>query len=175
MKINFYVIIIFIILCAACSPQMTPLRGSYEVSPFQVISEKQIDTIWSNIIDLFATKGLSIKVIDKNSGLIVSEKTSLISNYTFEDDRGKLLNTNAWVVINRIQWMGSNVTPERLTGEWNVRIKPYAGGKTAINVNLTNIEGTRHYAKADYSPEQNFVFEGHSTGKFEQTIADIIK
>jgi hypothetical protein len=158
-----------------CSPQMLPLKGSYLDKPFEMTSDKSVDSVWSNIIDLFATKGLSIKVIDKNSGLIVSEKTSLMSHYTFEDDNGKLKDPNAWIVLSKIRWMGTDVTPERLTGEWNVRIKSAGGGKTTINVNLTNIEGTRHYSQSQYTTEKNFVFDGRSTGKFEQLIAELVK
>jgi hypothetical protein len=158
-----------------CSPKMLPLKGTYINKPYEITSDKSFDAVWSNMIDLFATKGLSIKVIDKNSGLIVSEKTSLISNYTIEDDNGKLIDPNAWIVISKINWMGTEVIPDRLTAEWNVRIKSNVEGKTIINVNLTNIDGSKYYAPTQYTAAQNFKFDGRSTGIFEKTIADQVK
>lgn len=158
-----------------CTPQLAPLKGNYMDKPYEITSDKSVDTVWSNVIDLFATKGLSIKVIDKSSGLIVSEKSSLASNYTFEDDNGKLRDANAWVVLSKISYAGGQMSPDKITGEWNVRIKAAQNGKTTINVNLTNIEATRYIAPSQYSATQNLTFQGKSTGKFEELIAGLVK
>lgn len=167
--------IIAITIFYSCTAKIYTLKGNYEDKPFEIISEKKVDVVWSNIIDLFATKGLSIKVIDKNSGLIVSEKTSLIQNYTFEDGNGRPKDKTAFVVLGAISYGGSNINPDKITGEWNVRIKEIPDSKTSINVNLTNIDATRYIPASQYNPMQNLTFQAKSTGKFEEIISNIVK
>ncbi len=117
----------------------------------------------------------AIKVIDKSSGLITTEKSSFISNYSYEGDNGQLESPNAWVVINKQTYGGSVIAPQKLTGEWNVRVKTTGDNKTSINVNITNIEGSYYQAQAPYTPQMNLTYEGKSTGKFEKIIADYVK
>lgn len=154
-----------------------PLKGNYLDKPYEVISDKTFEQVWTNIIDLFATKGLSIKLIDKSSGLIISEKTSFLNDYTFEDKTGNLENPNASVVIEKITYQGYNQSakPDKITGEWNIRIKDNGNGKTVVNVNLTNIDATSFIAGSQYSPARNLTFNGKSTGKFEELISTLIK
>jgi hypothetical protein len=153
------------------------LQGNYSDKPYEVVSDKQFDQVWSNTIDLFATKGFSIKLIDKNSGLIISEKTSFISDYTFEDMNGALENANASIVIEKKLVSGFNqfFKPQKITGECNIRIKENGTGKIVVNVNLTNIEATSFILGSQYSPAQNLIFNGKSTGKFEELITGLIK
>lgn len=167
--------IIIITIFYSCTAKVYTLKGNYEDKPFEIVSEKKVDVVWSNIIDLFATKGLSIKVIDKNSGLIVSEKTSLIYNYTFEDGNGKPKDKTAFVVLGKINYLGSNINPDKITGEWNIRIKEMPNGKTSINVNLTNIDATTYIPASQYNPMQNLTFHAKSTGKFEEIISNAVK
>jgi hypothetical protein len=153
-----------------------PLKGNYVDKPIEINSNKPYDQVWSNIIDLFATKGLSVKLIDKSSGLIVSEKTSLIDNYSFEDDKGLLVNPSAYVVLDRNEIKGfSKLTPDNVTAEWNVRIKSIDKNSTVINVNLTNINASKAVAGSQYSPARTFIFIGKSTGNFEKQISEIVK
>ena len=165
------------ILTSCMTLQPIPLKGNYLDAPYELETDKSFDEVWSNIIDLFATKGLSIKLIDKSSGLIVSEKTSFLNNYTFEDKSGNLENEEAYIVIEKVTYQGYNqsVQPDDLTGEWNVRIKKTENDKTLINVNLTNITGSKFIAGSDYSPAQNVNFKGKSTGKFEELITELVK
>jgi hypothetical protein len=170
-------IAIAMLLTSCMTIKPVALQGNYSDKPFEVVSDKQFDQVWSNIIDLFATKGLSIKLIDKASGLIISEKTSFISDYTFEDSTGGLVNPNASIVIEKKIVTGYNqsLKPEKITGEWNIRIKENNTGKIGVNVNLTNIDATSFIAGSQYSPAQNLIFIGKSTGKFEELITGLIK
>jgi len=161
------------ILSGCFTQEALALKGNYVDKPIEIISDKPYDQVWSNIIDLFAQKGLSIKVIDKSSGLIVSERASFDNNYTFEEN-GKLKNPNAYLVLNTVKMAGSKMVPASVTAEWNVRIKTREN-KTVINVNITNISGHRHYDASQYSPAINVNFEGKSTGVFENEIAEMVK
>lgn len=166
-----------ILLTSCMTLKPVSLKGNYSESPYEVVSDKEFDQVWSNIIDLFATKGLSIKLIDKNSGLIISEKTSFLSDYTFEDKNGVLENPNASIVIEKMTYEGYNqsLKPQKITGEWNIRIKENSSGKVVVNVNLTNIDATSLVAGSQYSPAQNLTFNGKSTGKFEELITSLVK
>ena len=155
-----------------------PLKGRYVNEPYIIISEKPYDEVWSNTIDLFTTQGLSIKLLDKSSGLIVSEKTSFLNDYTFEDKNGDLENPDASIVIEKYTYKGNNkpvIKPEELTGEWNIRIKNTGNGKTEINVNLTNANGSTFIAGSDFSAPEIISFVGKSTGNFEETVSKTLK
>ena len=164
----------FVLLLFGCSLSVKVLKGSYLDKPFEIISEKSFDEVWSNVIDLFATKGLSVKIIDKTSGLIVSEKTSFISEYSYEDNNGNLENPDAWLAVERIYYAGgySPIHPKTITGEWNVRIKNGKGGNTIINVNLTNIQAEAYIGTTN---SEVVTFKAKSTGKFEEIISNLVK
>lgn len=164
-----------LIIIAGCSVQNVPLKGQYPDKPFEITTNKSMDIVWSNIIDLFAQKGLSIKVIDKSSGLITSEKTSFLNNYSYESSSGTPENPNAWIVISKQSYGGTVLNPQKLSGEWNVRIKSSGDNQTRININVTNIEGTYYAAQTQYTPVMNLTYDGRTTGKFEQMIAEYVK
>jgi hypothetical protein len=170
-------IAISILLTSCMTLKPVALKGNYSDKPYEALSDKKFDQVWSNIIDLFATKGLSIKLIDKSSGLIISEKTSFTSDYTFENTKGELENPNAYIVIEKITFEGykQSMIPEKITGEWNIRIKENTNGKVSVNVNLTNIDATRFIAGSQYVAARNLTFNGKSTGKFEELITGIVK
>lgn len=162
-----FLLIILVVALYGCSITTVPLKGKYLDAPYVITSDKSLDVVWSNIIDLFATKGLSIKVIDKSSGLIVSERSSL--PMTFENNMGKMKDSTAFVVGQIISAGAIDYVPTRAYGEWNVRIKPGESGKTSININLTNIDAVIEAGK------QTMHSSGKSTGVFEKLIADQIK
>lgn len=76
------------------------MKGSYYGSekPLMITTTKSVDEVWSKVIDLFAIKGLSIKIIDKLSGLLTSDPFSFLGKNTIETETGTLINTSAWVV-----------------------------------------------------------------------------
>ncbi|MEJ7739596.1 MAG: hypothetical protein WKF97_19400 [Chitinophagaceae bacterium] len=156
-----------------CAYKITPLKGLYSDKPFEIVSDKSKDRVWDKLIDFFAQKGLSIKIIDRRSGLIISDKSAL--TWTFEDSKGKLINPSAWIVIEKTVDPGPNkvIKPSSVAGDWNVRIKDLPNNKTVINVNLVNIRAKREsvskYGISEYE------IKALSTGNFEKLISDIIK
>jgi hypothetical protein len=153
-----------------------PLKGNYVEKPIEITSSKSYDQVWSNVIDLFATKGLSVKLIDKSSGLIVSEKTSLMNNYSFETENGGLVNPDAYIVLDKHSISGyKQLSPGSVTAEWNVRIKAIDNNSTIINVNLTNINAILNIPGNQYAAASVVTFTGKSTGNFEKLIAEIVK
>lgn len=153
------------------------LKGKYPTPPIITMSDKSFDQVWGNTVDFFAQHGIPIKLIDKASGIIVSEKTKL--DWSFEDKMGKLVHPQAYVALNKIidDVSGRAYTPEEVTGEWNIRIKPTDKG-TLINVNLYDIYAT--YTRAYYSSYTHGVIQpvktdGYTTGVFERSLEDAVK
>lgn len=165
-------LIIISLLFAGCYTLKTiPLKNQYQDAPFQATSTNKKDIVWDKLIDLFAQTGLSIKIIDRSSGLIISERAAL--SWTHEDKKGNLRNPNAYIVLPKLIDINQNVVPiNNLTGEWNVRIKDDNSGGTTINVNMVNLQKTMYgYKTAPYPVAAT----GVSTGVFEKIIFEFIK
>ena len=161
-----------VLLLAACSVKTIPLKGKYQSETYYQNTSSSVDKVWDKLVDLFAKRGLSIKVIDRSSGLIVSDKYKL--TYTFEDKTGKLLDPTAFVVLPKKIIPGSNTvfSPGYITGEWNVRIKDDGKGGTVINVNLVNINDVSTSLRGGSTESLS---EAISTGVFETYIYNTIK
>lgn len=167
-------LILFCCFCSCEAPKMI-LKGNYQETPYSVETSKSLEEVWSNIIDLFSTHGISIKIIDKSSGLITSDHTSFLNNYTYEDEYGKPINPNAYVVIYKLKnGFGTPLPPDYIEGDWNIRIKNI-DGKTIINVNLVNLRSTFTTQASRYGPSSIINIPVKSTGVFEKVIAESIR
>jgi hypothetical protein len=166
--------LIFIsVMLASCAPKVYTLKGAYPAPPIVYNSEKNFETVWSNVIDLFAQKGIPIQLVDKSSGLIVSGSATL--TWSFEDKIGNLVKTDAWVVLPKMIDKGNNklIKPYAVYGSWNIRIKT-DGSKTSINTNLYNISAV-YSNPAAYTKPAMAISDGRSTGNFEKFIYDLVK
>lgn len=182
---------LFSFLLIACSPtqKIIQLKGSYPVPPIEITSSKSFDEVWDKLIDLFAQKGLSIRLIDRSSGLLISGAATLVT--TIEDKNGNLMDSTAHIVVAKRYdatahryvpitkvIAGPYVSksyidkPDPVYGEWNVRIKK-AGTGTSINVNVVNTIYT--YVDAKGIPYDRKLSLYKTTGRFESMIANIIK
>lgn len=176
---------IFIFFLFSCAPKIVPVKGEYAKLPVTFKSEKSFDQVWDNLIDFFAQTGLSIKLIDKNSGLLVSDKSAITA--TWEDRKGKIKHPEAFVVVPTIiDQTADELIPITISyakksqlkkpvivqGEWNVRIKK-VGTASIINVNLVNLQYTKLILGEGYKTFP--LYEIKSTGNFEKKIADLIR
>ena len=175
--------LILITLNSCYTSKEYKLKGK-NYGAIQIIkSPKSVDSVWSNIIDFCAQTGVSIKIIDKNSGLIVTEKYNFKRHYSFEIN-GKLIDTTAWVALSYISVKGGY--PDNsvsVSADWNIRIKTDGAG-SIINVNLTNIDAGVHFVKtnavgasfgAPRTENIDYTLDGESTGVFEKMIIDLVK
>lgn len=170
--------IIGLISLASCLTIKTiPTKGTYIKPPYTDTASITKEQAWDKIIDFFAQNGLSIKLIDKSSGLIVSDKTLVPA--TYENKLGMPDNTSAWIVLpKRIDPnSGKPIKIQDVVGEWNIRIKELSNSKTYINVNLVNLTETNIYTgtKASATPSYMARRDFHSTGIFEKKICEMIK
>lgn len=163
---------VFFFLSSCFSLKTFPLQGSYSDGNFEGYSEKSKDVVWDNIIDFFAKSGISIRIIDKSSGLITSGETAI--PWTRENSKGELIKKEAWVVIQKVVDSRTRkpVPYYSVTAEWNVRIKE-SNGKTLINVNLVNPT----YLTLEVGGSRSLFKKGsfQSTGVFEKMIYDLVK
>lgn len=174
-KIYFFTIAI--LLFCSCSYKTIPLKNNYSNGNFEEYSIKSVDEVWSNIIEFFAKGGISIKIIDKSSGLIVSDKTEM--TWTYENKKGELVNPEAWLVIAKLIDPANQkpVKPESINGEWNIRIKQ-SGEKTLININLVNPTYSTYRVSGGVRSLVAYNFKKglfQSTGEFEKWIYETIK
>lgn len=186
MKLTSLFIITSIVLSSCFSSKIIPLKGKYPSLPIQVTTEKDFAFVWDKIIDLFAQRGLPIKIIDRSSGLIICDKTVLKT--TIENSKGLLDDNEAWIVVPKTHDPGLNrdvavsgsssgvyskkMLPNDVNGEWNVRVKS-ENGKTLVNVNIVNVR-YEDYNGQGYSKNIN-IQSFASTGVFEKLILDSIK
>jgi len=167
-KKNLIILLLFFSSCIATKLKYAPFKGEYPPTPYIITSELPKEKVWDKIIDFFAQNGLSIKVIDRSSGLIVSDRSKL--DWSYEDVKGNIKNPNAWVVVQRVTSPMNSpapILPIYVYGDWNIRIKENETGGTLINVNLVNIK-SQDLATDLYASSK-------STGVFEKTISDQIK
>lgn len=160
---------------------MVLLKGTYQDKPCEFVTSYTKDQIWDKLIDLLIAKGLAIKTIDKNSGVITTDNTSFISSYTWESKTGSLMNADALVVCSKFRGpftFGPSIHPETVTGQWAVRVKQEAD-KTVITTNLVNAEGKIVIQNAGTQGQgtttQTVNLTVKSTGKFEKTIENALK
>ena len=95
MKLLIRILVITTLLSSCAPTKIIQLQGQYPSTPMIFNSEKSFDKVWDNLVDVFAQKGLSIKIIDRSSGLIISGKAILSA--TMEDKNGKPKNPEAFI------------------------------------------------------------------------------
>ncbi len=113
------------------------LVGNYPSNNHFAETDLSLEQVWTRIIDFFAISGVPIKLIDKASGLIVSEEISFKDSYTIEE-KGLPVDLNALVVVPNGYNSMLILSGGEMLGSWNVRIKP-TENKTIVNVNMTNL------------------------------------
>lgn len=184
-----YLLFISVIFLSSCfTLKIMPLTQTYPFTPMIFTSDKPFDKAWDNLVDVFAQKGLSIRIIDKSSGLIISSRSLL--SVTTESKTGGLTDPSAYIAVpyyltnkNRIPITNPYVGPyvnmktfkiNPVYGDWNVRIKPNASGGSTINVNITDIYYDyidQHQKEIKNTPLKFY----RSTGIFEKDLSDLVK
>lgn len=162
---------LFACLLYSCkTTDMLTLTGDYPIINTTTTTDKTFDEVWDNVIDYFAINGIPISILDKESGLIVSNKVSLKNNITMEKN-GKPLNDKAFIVIP----YAKNVIYMNAYSDFNVRVKKQ-DGKITISVNLPNIVAERTTKPAWWqlvsTPK---IVDAKSTGVFEKGLLSLLK
>ena len=164
----------------SCAFKTIPIKGQYPEGPYLDTTTLGKEEVWDKIIDFYAQKGLSIKIIDRSSGLIISDRTVLTT--TFENSKGQPIKPTAWIVLPKTINPNDRkpFAPGLITGEWNIRIKELPDKRTSINVNLVNINGTEEIVAkvgSSYKTTKQIIplASYKSTGNFEKMITEFIR
>ena len=155
---------IIVIIINGCTPESVPLKGKYIDNPLDFTSTKTSDSLWLNIRQIFSENGLVVKKVDTEKGLIVTKKTPFISVYTHEDKDGKLIEPQAWVVLQKDFTKKKVWKPKIFYGEWKIQINETQSGVTKIKIDPIVI--------CTYFPNMFTKVEtrGQSTGKLENLM-----
>jgi hypothetical protein len=154
------------ILLQSCDSGRIPLKGKYE-NPNTFYFEKSENEVWSGLMAVLCDKGLSVKSMDKFSGVIFGDRYDFSSVSSAENDKGQLVNKGAFLVTEYVVFTGTTyILPNFITADWNMRIFQHEG-KTALKVNVKNIV-------SKYQLAQTIIYNAKSTGNFEKMIADSI-
>jgi hypothetical protein len=169
MKTFSLVVVCVLVIANGCSPTIVPLKGKYHDKPYEITTTEPIDSVWSNLKDIFTSNGLPIKKIDKNKGLIRAKKIPMNPLYTFEDNNGVLERPEAWVVLMKDFNNGKQWKPKVIYGEWSIHVTETQPGNITIKVDPVVI--------CNYYPNSFTKVEspGRSTGKFEELLEDYLK
>lgn len=170
-----YLCIAFMFLLISCAPKIIPLTRDVTGGPYIAHSNSNKDVVWDKIIDLFAQKGLPIKIIDRSSGLIISDRS--LFPITIEKKDGSLKDSTAYFVIPKMKNQGSGKYEPAfndVSGEWNIRIKEDPAGGTSININIVNMKYAYLYYNSKV-PQDKPLPSYKSTGVFENMVTEQIQ
>jgi len=148
-----------------CTYNAVPLKGSYQKGPVKTKVDLSFEKAWEKSIDMIAATGMSVKLIDKASGLIIGESSSFWGLVTIEDKKGKILNPDYYIVRERTP-PERTPFPYNAIATWNLRVKSIQEQSTVISVNLHSIKIEK--------PLNAITFRGVSTGNFEKWLIDEI-
>lgn len=155
------------IIFQSCMEGRIPLKGNYQ-NPNTFYFDQKENEVWNGLMAVLCDRGLSVKSMDKSSGVIFGDKYDFTSVSSAENSKGQLVTKDALIVTQYVVFTGRTyVLPNQITADWNIRVYPFEG-KTALKINLKNIV-------SKYQLSQAIFYQAESTGNFEKFIADSIK
>lgn len=140
------------------------IKGKYQEGPIRMEVAKSYDETWNKVIDFISDIGLNVKMVDKSSGLVISDPTSFFGQTSIEDKDGKMINPKAYIVTSRTNDPNVKNPIKNTTASYNLRVKEITPGKSVVSVLLYNIN-VQGYSDV-------FIHEGRSTGNFERWVLD---
>ncbi|MGN6436304.1 MAG: hypothetical protein ACTHMM_07205 [Agriterribacter sp.] len=170
--------LILIVLFSSCAPQLVPLKNTYNAQAFEQPINADFETVWNKTVETVAKKGSTIKMIDKDNGLIVAQ-----NNYapiTSEDKDARLVDSTAWAVASKLYRPGSRkyFYASEGTLEWNIHVKRAADNATVINISLVDAATVTSIHSPGYTtkqPVKPFKAKAVTTGVLEKQIAEEIR
>ncbi len=153
--------LLILAVCASGCIKHVPLQGNYPQGPVIGQTDQKVDVVWQKLINVVSEKGLNVKVVDKNSGFIMSDDLSFQHKLTTESKSGKLVNPEAFLVTSRLNVVKSErFELKKVTGQWSVILSPTANGGTEIKAMMAGME-----AKDEMPANQRIA--GQSVKKYE--------
>ncbi|MGX5854043.1 hypothetical protein ACWKW6_10385 [Dyadobacter jiangsuensis] len=163
---------VIVLLTFASCRTTVPLRGSYQETPVKTKYTMPFNPIWEAVIDFISDTGQEVQLIDKESGLVISDQYTVFGKHiSMENAKGKIINTDAWVVSARHSDdnpKGNLKETHTASVKWTIRIKQVAD-ETVIAV-LMHVKNVYWGLPQKWT----FVFDGVSTGNYEKYMLNEI-
>lgn len=140
------------------------IKGKYQEGPVRMIVESSYEDTWNMVIDFISDIGLNVKMVDKSSGLVISDPTSFSGLSSIEDRNGQILNKDAHIVTSRTNDPNVKNPIKSVDASYNLRVKEIGQNKSSVSILLYNIRVQGDNAL--------FNHKGKSTGNFEKWVLD---
>jgi hypothetical protein len=149
--------ILLVVYCVIATPFLQP------PAPYTFTTTLSKDQIWRKIVTLFTHNSISIKVVDKNSGIIQSEKIGLGTHCNAEGQG----DSTAWALFNRVPAGYYLQYPQLMNGELMLSVDEQ-NGKTHVSIQLFNLFAFHKDAFEETK------YQIRSTQVLEKIIADYL-
>lgn len=160
-----YICLIFILSISSCARHI-PIKGTYKEGSIKAEFEFSYDKVWEGVIELIAERGLDVKMVDKSSGLIISDRNSFFGHNTYEEAVSKPKNPKAFILTSRTSDNYNPMPYADVSAVYNIRVKSEGLEKTLVSINLHSIKIP--------TTSPFFPYRGISLGNFERSLFDDI-
>lgn len=151
------------------------------LNSFGITHSKPIDPIvfsinlpkeqtWQKVMDLFVANSIPIKLMDKSSGLIQSDKIGLGTHYALKNMDDSI----SWALCQAIlnpEGAGLYFFPQTINTELQVYVREVDGGNVLLSVNLMNSKAESYNAETNFNRE----FDVQSSKRLETIIGNYIQ
>src|SRR5687768_11999606 len=96
------ILLIMMASMSSCMRGIISLKGKYQETPVKSKYEIPFNEVWENVIDFISDTGQEVQMIDKESGIIISDAHLASGKLLSHEDRdGNLVNKKALVAVTR--------------------------------------------------------------------------
>ena len=122
---------------------MFAITHAKTIDPVVISINLPREQAWQRVMDLFVANSIPIKLMDKGSGLIQSERLGLGSHYALKHADDSL----AWVLCDAVKSSEGDsfyFYPQVINTELQVYVRETADGKVLLSLNLMNVMAASH-------------------------------
>ena len=161
-------LLLVVLLTTSCARRI-PLLGKYQETPVKTEFSQPFEKVWENIIDFIADTGQEVQLIDRSSGLIISDAYITSGPYlSNEDKKGVLINNRALVAVDRMSYNYpyGDLPTHTAFAKWTIRAKELKNKNIEVSV-LLHVKRVEQMLGKDV---QNH--NGKSTGLHEKWLVE---
>ena len=146
------------------------ITNAKRIDPVVISTNLSKEQVWQRLVGLFVGNSIPIKLMDKSTGFIQSERLGLGSHYALKHADDSL----AWALCETIKSPEGDsfyLFPQMINGELQVYVQEMADGKTLLSINLMNLKAI--YRDLATDNEREYVIQ--STKRLENLIGNYLK
>jgi hypothetical protein len=158
------------VIAVLISFNMFAITHAKTIDPVVISTNLSKEQVWQRLMGLFVGNSIPIKLMDKSSGLIQSERLGLGSHYVLKHADDSL----AWALCETVKSPEGDsfyLFPQIINGELQVYVQETVEGKTLLIVNLMNLKATYR----DLTTGNEREYEIQSTKRLENIIGNYLK